>query len=344
MTKKNKGTTRRKWLEMAIKLGVVILLGVVLYNQVFAREDISDIQTAFTAHFRSGNLQWLIFAILLMPVNWAFETLKWRTLVVGFEDLSFFRAYRGILSGITFSLFTPNRIGEYGGRILIVKPENNWKAVIATLVGSFCQMLILLTLGFIGLIFFAQQFLSIDPLVLQGLIFLGFILVSILLFCFYNIDLVVPIVKRLPFIHYLKRFVKHIKILKNYSSRELTIALLYGTLRYFTYSFQYYLILLFFEINVPIGIGFASIATIFLLQTSIPLPPIIGLLTRSQIALYVWGHYTDQQIDILAATFGLFVLNLIVPAILGLFIIVTTNVLQSLGVDGQQKKTADEEE
>jgi len=344
LTKKNKGSAGRRWLEMGIKVGVVILLGVVLYNQVFAREDIADIQTAFSAHFRSGNLHWLIIAILLMPVNWAFETLKWRTLVVGFEPLTFSRAYRGILSGITFSLFTPNRIGEYGGRILIVKPENNWKAVIATLVGSFCQMLVLLTLGFIGLIFFAQQFLSLDPFVLQAIIFLGAILVSILLFCFYNIDLVVPIVKRLPFIHYLKRFVKHIKLLKDYSSRELTIALFYGTLRYITYSFQYYLILLFFEINVPIGIGFASIATIFLLQTSIPLPPIIGLLTRSQIALYVWGHYTDQQVDILAATFGLFLLNLIIPAIMGLFIIVTTNVLQSLGVDGQKVKTSEEEE
>lgn len=344
MTKKNKGSAGRRWLEMGIKLGVIILLGLVLYNQVFAREDIADIKIAFANHFRSGNLHWLLIAILLMPVNWAFETLKWRTLVVNFENLTFFRAYRGILSGITFSLFTPNRIGEYGGRILIVKPENNWKAVIATLVGSFCQMLILLTLGFIGLLFFARQFLSLDPFVLQAIIFLGVILVGILLFCFYNIDLVVPVVKRLPFIHYLKKYVKHVQVLKNYTTRELTTALVYGTLRYITYSLQYYFILLFFGINVSVGIGLASIATIFLLQTSIPLPPIIGLLTRSQIALYVWGNYTDEQVDILAATFGLFLLNLIIPAIMGLFIIITTNVLQSLGVDGQKIKADEEEE
>ncbi len=334
MATKNQPRKGRKILEIGIKVLVVVLLGFVLYNQVFAREDIGELKASFLSHFRGGNLHWLIIAIFLMPFNWAFETLKWNTLVRNFEELSFFRAYRGILSGITFSLFTPNRVGEYGGRILIVKPENNWKAVIATLVGSFCQMLVLLSTGFVGLLFFAGKFLNVDPLMLQGIMFLGILLIGVLLFCFYNIDLIIPIVKRLPFVHRLKRFVKHIVMLRNYTSRELTTALFYGGIRYLIYSLQYYLILRFFGIEAPLLMGFASIATIFLLQTSIPLPPIIGLLTRGQIALFVWEHYTDQQSDILAATFGLFLLNLIVPAILGLFIIISTNVLQSLGVNG----------
>ena len=160
MTIKDKATNGRKILEIGIKVLVVILLGFVLYNQVFAKEDIEELKAAFLVHFRNGNLHWLIIAILLMPLNWAFETLKWNTLVRNFEHLSFFRAYRGILSGITFSLFTPNRIGEYGGRILIVKPENNWKGVIATLVGSFCQMLVLLSMGFVGLLFFLENIQS----------------------------------------------------------------------------------------------------------------------------------------------------------------------------------------
>ncbi len=344
MTTKDKPSSGRKLLEIGIKVLVVVLLGFVLYSEVFARKDIAELRAAFLVHFRSGNLHWLIIAILLMPVNWAFETLKWNTLVRNFEELSFFRAYRGILSGITFSLFTPNRVGEYGGRILIVKPENNWKAVIATLVGSFCQMLVLLSMGFVGLLFFAGKFLNLDPLMLRGIMFLGVFLIGILLFCFYNIDLIIPIVKRLPFVHRLKRFVKHIVMLRNYTSRELTTALSYGLLRYLIYSLQYYLILRFFAIEVPLLMGFASIATIFLLQTSIPLPPIIGLLTRGKIALFVWEHYTDQQSDILATTFGLFLLNLIIPAILGLFIIISTNVLQSLGLNGVSKVASAEEE
>ena len=34
---------------------------------------------------------------------------------------TFFTAYKSVLSGVTLSLNTPNRIGEYGGRILYVK-------------------------------------------------------------------------------------------------------------------------------------------------------------------------------------------------------------------------------
>jgi len=197
-------------------------------------------------------------------------------------------------------------------------------------------MLVLLSMGFVGLLFFAGKFLDLDPLVLRGIMFLGILLIGALLFCFYNIDLIIPVVKRLPFVHRLKRFVKHVKMLRKYTSKELTNALFYGFLRYLVYSLQYYLILRFFAIEVPLLMGFASIATIFLLQTSIPLPPIIGLMSRGQIALFVWKNYTDQESDILAATFGLFLLNLIIPAILGLAIIVSTNVLQSLGFNGKE--------
>lgn len=324
-------------MEWGIKGVITALLGMVLYNQVFANQNFDQFQEAFKTHFREDHIHWLLLTIGLMPLNWAFETLKWQTLIQHFESLSFFKAYRGILSGVTFSLFTPNRVGEFGGRILMVRPENNWKATIATFVGSFCQLLVLLSCGFLGMGFFAGRFLDWEPLMINTIGFLGMVLVGFMVFCFYNIDLLVPIVKRMPFIHLLKPFVKHIQVLKNYSNRELTIALIFAFLRYATYTLQYYFILRFFEINVPFGIGVAGIASIFLFQTSVPLPPIIGLLTRSQIALFVWQHYTTQQIDILSATFGLFLLNLILPALLGLVIIVSTNVLGSLGWSGSDK-------
>jgi len=322
--------TQLNWLIKGI---VFRLLALVIYRQIIARENIESLWVAFYESFGRNTLPWLIPAVLLMPLNWAFETQKWRVLIEGFSPLSFSTAYQAVFSGVTLSIFTPNRIGEYGGRILYVKPEYNWKAVIATLVGSYAQLLALLSMGMIGLIYFSVIHELIDPFFLPILLFLGFTLVAVLLFCFFNIDMIVPIAKRLPFIHKLKRFVKHVKVLRSYSSPTLAKALIFAFARYLVYALQYYLLIRFFGIEVSFLEGMAGISTIYLVQTSIPLPPLMGLFVRSEVALFVWGMYSANEIAILAATFGLWILNLIVPALIGTIFMLNVNVLKSLGYE-----------
>ncbi|MEM9819683.1 MAG: lysylphosphatidylglycerol synthase transmembrane domain-containing protein [Bacteroidota bacterium] len=327
---------KNKYLNFLIKTALILLLCWALYQQVFARENLEDLKTAFLNHFRKENLHWLIFATALMPLNWAFESLKWHQLIKHFESLNFWSTYKGIFAGVTLSLFTPNRIGEYGGRILVVEAKNNWKAVIATLVGSFSQLLVLMSMGLLGLVYFILHYMEVETYLLQSAIFLGIGLIGLMLFCFFNIDLVIPIVRRLPFAKYFRRFVKHVKILKEYHTRDLAMALTYAFARYLTYTLQYYLMLRFFAIEAPLLPGLASIATIFLLQTSIPLPPVMGLLARGEIALFIWQHFSSEEVNILAATFGLFILNLIIPGLIGIIFIVNINVLKSLGYEKEQ--------
>jgi hypothetical protein len=77
-----------------------------------------------------------------------------------------------------------------------------------------------------------------------------------------------------------------------------------------------------------------------LLQTAIPLPPIVGLLARGEVALKIWGISSQNDLSILAATFTLWVINLIIPALIGLVFILRLNFLKSLGY---QQKSADNE-
>jgi len=325
----------RKWIEWLIKLLVVAGLSWVIYKQIISRDNIDELWTTFLDSMNWSAVGWLIGAVLLIPINWAFETCKWQVLIREIEKLSFWKMYKAILAGVTFSVFTPNRIGEYAGRVLFVKPENNWKAVVATLVGSFSQLLVLLSAGLIGLIFFIYTFLELETYVLQGILFLGLALVALMSFCFYNIDLVVPIAKRLPMADYLRRYVKHVNVLRNYNSRELSKVIAFAFLRYTVYSMQYYLMLRFFGIEVALLTGLACIATIFLLQTSIPLPPLMGLFMRGEVALFVWGSFCSNELSILASTFSLWIINMIFPALLGAIFIVNINVLKSLGYESK---------
>ena len=46
-------------------------------KNVFGKQDADEIWRLFVQNLEKQNLGWLIFAILLMPINWIFETLKW---------------------------------------------------------------------------------------------------------------------------------------------------------------------------------------------------------------------------------------------------------------------------
>lgn len=319
-----------------IKIFAIGFFSYLFYVQVLAKDGIQEMRDIFLRQLTWVYLPWLIASAVLTPVNWAFEVYKWRTLLQRFEQLSFFNAYRAVLAGVAFSIFTPNRIGEYGGRIIFIRPANQVRAVIANLVGSFSQLLVILSLGFLGLLFFLYEYWKLDTWMLRAIIMLGSVTTLLLLYCYFNVKTIIPFVSKIPYASRFKRFIKHVRVLKSYGTKELGQTLLFSVARYITYSLQYYFLLRFFGIEIPLFIGLASIATVFLLQTSIPLPPVTGLFARGEVALYAWGLFGASQFSSLSATFTLWIINLIIPALFGMIILLRINIVKSLGYE---KKT-----
>jgi hypothetical protein len=310
---------------------LAVLLVWAIHRQVFGKEEADDIWISFKQHFRSGNWHWLWWNALLIPVNWFLETLKWRQLIKGFSDYSLWRTFQAILAGVSVGIFTPNRVGEYGGRVLLVKPEHNWRAVISTMVGSLAQMLILLSFGLIGAIYFATNYMEVVDQQMTWLLVVGGVGVLAMWITFYNIRRLLAWVKRFEWIQRFERYTKHLEVLTHYDARALSVALLYSFLRYLTYSTQYYFMLRFFDIDISLFVAYAGIATIYLIQSSIPLPPYLDLLARGEVALLIWSTFTTDEIAIFGSTFTLFIFNLIVPALFGMLIIFRSNIAQSLG-------------
>ena len=125
--------------------------------------------------------------------------------------------------------------------------------------------------------------------------------------------------------------------MRHYSARDLGVSLLLALCRYATYAAQYYLLLKFYGIGVDLPLAMAGIAAIFMLQASIPLPPVLGLMARGELALFIWGRFSNSPVDILAATFSLFVINLAIPAIFGLVFIARVNFARKLGIEKSQQ-------
>lgn len=325
--------SHNRLLNLLIKALVLLLLAWALWAQVLRKENLGDIWSAFMQQVVKGHPVYLIFAVLLMPVNWAIEAIKWQMLIRHVLQVSFWKSYKAILSGVTISFFTPNRVGDFAGRLLQVESKHNWDAVIATLVSSFSQLVALLTCGWIGLLYFAWHFLNLETYLLLAFFLLGLVLLLFLLFAFFNIDLIIPLAKRIPRADKLKKPFRHLKVLRAFSAKELGRIMTLSLIRYLTFSLQFFLLLAFFGIKAPFLAAMAGISTVFLVQTSIPLPPVLGLLTRGQVALFVWQFFGGNELSVLAATYSLFVINLVVPALLGAVFIVQINVIKSLGYE-----------
>ena len=307
-----------------LKLGLAGILIIVLYHQLFGREDltIQALGQQFVAKLSLQNLPLILLVLILMPLNWFFETQKWLSLMQKIEPIALKKALEAVLAGVTFSLFTPNRIGEYTGRVLMVSKENRFMSVFVIMVGSFSQWIVLVVGGWWGLIgAFYMDIIPISKLVFITLVVVG-IIASIGLFVLYfNLRGLVAACSRY---RWTKKWASrlHDCVFQHYSPHELLAALSFSTLRYLTYSFQYLLLLYFFGFDANIWATVLGIMIVYLLQTGIPLPPSTGLLARGNIALLIFGYFsttTGMAGVILASTFSLWIINVVLPALIGAF-------------------------
>lgn len=316
--------TYRRWIVALFKILLLILLAWAIYHQVFGRKDLETVLTGFNEHFSWHRVGWIVLAMVMMPVNWGLETIKWRYLLLPELRLSFQGALVSVLAGISVSLFTPNRIGEYGGRLLLIPSSKSWLGLSATFVGSLAQWVALLLGGSWGL---SLVGLDLWPAVAgyyskYGLLLWGIALILPILYL--HIGYLAEWLKGREWLNKSK-WSQRIKLqsgLKSYKREKLAWVLGIAFCRYLTYSCQYLFLLYGFGFDLDPILALAGIALIFFIQSSVPMPPFMALLARGELAILLWAAYGANELVVLASTFTLFIINLIVPALLGGAVIV----------------------
>jgi uncharacterized membrane protein YbhN (UPF0104 family) len=296
-------------LKMVIFGGLLL----VLYKQLFDNEKIDIAYEHFLLNFQ-GNYFLLITVVLLMMVNWGIETIKWKLLIDKLHPISWLDAVEGILFGVTFSLFTPSRIGEFGGRVFALNTERK-EAIVSTILGSIAQIVVNLSLGSLGLLLYAIFFEKLDAYILFAFIFIYLLMVAAIHFCYYNLDVVSTKFSNYPIF---KKVYKYIHIIDLYSNHDFFRLELYSILRYCIYCLQFVLLLLFFGFDIGFFTSMVLVAAIFFVQTINPVNiALIDFGFRGNVAAYFLAGFTDNPIAIIATTVSLWFINLIVPALIG---------------------------
>ena len=253
-----------------------------------------------------------------MPINWIIESFKWRFLINKIEEIKILTAIKAVFSGVTFSVFTPNRIGELAGRVFILKPENRVKAIFATGLSSFSQLLVTIVIGLFSLIvlisFYPEKARFIPSEYIKYLPILSIILLSLLIYFYFKIKLVVSFLAKFKFMAKVKEY---ILIIKKYSPIELFILLIFSSLRYSVFIIQFYFLLKFFLVEISFFNTFLGVSLMYLAMSAVPTFALSEIGVRGSVALIFIGIFSTQTAGILTASILLWVINLALPAIIG---------------------------
>jgi hypothetical protein len=163
---------------------------------------------------------------------------------------------------------------------------------------------------------------EIDGLYLQLFAALAVSVLTVMYALYFNLPRLAPLGRR---------FGRDFSLLTAFNRAELGGLLAWALLRYTVYSVQYWLLLRFFAIPVDTWTAFAGIATHFLVQTSVPLPPVAGLVARGNVAVYLWAGFGATAVSALAASLTLWMINLIIPALIGTFSLFHVNIAKQFG-------------
>lgn len=266
-----------------------------------------------------GPQSWKLWAvIILVVVNWGLEARKWQLLIQPLEKISFLKAFNATLSGVAFALNTPNRIGEYGGRVLFLKDGHRLKAVSLTVAGSFSQLLITLIAGTIGMLIMKTS-LMMGALKLYAVWFdmLLIIMAVIILFSlllYFRIGIIFHQIIRLVGEGWLSKLISG---LKDLSGNLLLRVLLLSALRFAVFIIQYNLLLQAMEVQLGWWNGIWLVSILFLWLAIGPTITILELGLRWEYSILLFGTISTNTIGIYAAATSIWLLNLVLPALLG---------------------------
>lgn len=299
-----KATKNTQKLFLFIKILLAIVVGFLCFLQ-FKKIDFSEVFTLEVSAVYS-----LIFMILLMPLNYFFEWLKWKA-ILKTVDTNFGNRihFQSFMAGVITGMLTPNMQGNFLGRMYYYPRKYRSTIILMTLWSNLGQFIIALLFGAIALsVIGTSNYLKLDSSILWLLIgMIG------MLFCvFLTIDYWRIGKKRMRFFQRFKVALHQHQVIK-------FEILLWGSLRYIVFSFQFLLMLHAFGGEFSWEM-FLLVWQLYFWSTIAPALILGKLFVRESIALWVFAGFEMGELNIIVASLLIWVVNLLIPTLIGIFV------------------------
>lgn len=299
-----------QFLKLVLLIGSFAFIGYKLTNTFNINERYLD----FVVLYQPKSLFYFFLAFALMFLNISLEVKKWMVLLKPYEQFTFKESASAVVSGIALSIITPNQIGDFAGRVLNLNKLAKLKGALLAVIGYTAQVLTTIVFGL-----FAYWRLVLSKADMPELTAILCLLAAILsVFIFFNFRLLSPLLNKLRF---LKKYEESINVFKEQRSDLLLNVLILSVVRFCTYLVQFWLLLKFFQVEISAFDAFSAIISTFFVQSFVPSFLLLELGLRGSAAIWFIGMFSSNIPGILLASYTLWIINMLIPALYGYFII-----------------------
>jgi len=307
----------KQFFFILIKLSIVVGAFYFIYNKLInnASLDFPEFVTILSKNnvFSIKN----VFPLLLLScLNWFFEIVKWKVLVSSIKNISFKNALEQSLGSLTASLFTPNRIGEYGAKAIYFSRSHRKRILLLNLISNLMQMSITVIFGCIGFWVFSNTYgIEIDYFkIARGLI----ITVTVLSFAILGFKQSKYTIKGFS-IEKIKQFIFKLPIkIKGFT-------FMISLIRYLVFSFQFYFLLYLFEVQLSYFEAMTIISSMYLLASIVPSLFVFDVIIKGSVAVYLFSMAEVNELTILCIITLMWLLNFVIPSIFGSYYVLNFN-------------------
>jgi hypothetical protein len=288
-----------------------------IYRQIEKQPRLEESWFRIRQSFQSYKIIYLVSATVLIVVNWGLEAWKWMISVQTIYPVKFIQAFKAVLSGVSFSVTMPNRVGEYLGRVMYLPEGNRLKTISVTLVGSFAQLLVTIVIGTIGLVILRSDILNHFPRFRIWYQFglYGLVMMILLMMLFYfNVAGVVNLFRQWV---RKERYIFLVEALQAFHSKLLLQLISLSLARYVVFIIQYIFVFYLFEVNVDLYHIATVMSVVFLTMAVIPSIALVEVWLRGEISIQLMRMFSMNTLGIGFTSATVWFINLILPAIAG---------------------------
>lgn len=302
-----------------------IILSWTIYRRIQHQKNLNDSWLTIKQSL-IGPQRWKLYIVILLSLlNWAIETRKWQILVKPIQHISFIKAFKSVLSGLSLSLFMPNRIGEYVGRMVYMDEGNRLRSIALSMIGSISQLLITLLAGLGGTIYLKNlltitgnnkgSFFYWIEILLIGVI-IGIMVLGLI---YYRLGSITNWIQRFRFGKKIAYFIEHVR---DFNGILLTRILSLSLIRFGVFIVQYILLLQLFNVSDNWIASGWLVSVLLLVLAIVPMLPVAEIGIRGEVSIQLFGMISDNTLGIIATAGSIWLINIIIPAISGSLFIV----------------------
>lgn len=274
----------KKWIQEGFRYVVVLACLWFVYFQLST--------TSFLVPIIDWSSFFPIFLIVLflMPVNWFLEAFRWK-ITIPFESISTFDSIKIILRGLALNIAIPFTIGDMSSRLVDVK--NRPMSVMAMAFNRLSLLLVTVVFGGLSVIYYFGL-----TSVFVNVLFVFIILIGLLALLVFSKS-----VFRIPLSFITSRLAIHVFLLT--------------LLRYGVFTFQFYLLISFFNPILDFAPIIMGIGWIFLFRSVIP--SVLGGIGVREASSIIFFQSMVSDLDLIVfPCLIIWVVNTIIPSLVGL--------------------------